>query len=155
MGLSSQSAASPVISYVPSSLHFPGNLTPIQCPGLDSSFMFLYSLMRRGQESWGCLAWRCEGSEGILSIYIDICKASAQRMEAGFFQCAQRQNQRPWAMGQLKHRRFPLNIRKHFSTVRTSALAQLGQRVCGDCLFGDTEKLSGHSSRQLALHGPA
>jgi len=50
----------------------------------------------------------------------------------------------------LKHRRFPLNIRKHFFTV-----TQAAQRGCGVSLRRDIKKPSLHGPVQPALGGPA
>jgi len=55
----------------------------------------------------------------------------------------------------LKHRRFPLNIRKPFYCESDQALAQVAQEVCRVTILGDTEKPSGHSAGQPALGGPA
>ena len=56
----------------------------------------------------------------------------------------------------LKHRRLPLNIRKHFLTVRRDqALAQVAQGGCGVSTLGDIQKPSGHGPWQPALGGPA
>jgi len=56
----------------------------------------------------------------------------------------------------LKHRRFPLNIRKRFFTVRvTEYRHKLPREVVGVSLFGNIQKLCGHSPRQPALGGPA
>jgi len=52
----------------------------------------------------------------------------------------------------LKHRSFHQIIRKHCEG--DQALAQVAQRVCGDFVLGDIEKLSGHGPRQLSLGGP-
>jgi len=51
----------------------------------------------------------------------------------------------------LKHRRFPLNVRKLlFYCEGNQALAQVAQGGCGLSTLGDTEKLPGH-----CLGGPA
>lgn len=54
----------------------------------------------------------------------------------------------------LKHRSFPLNIRKHFLTMRITKHCHslIGQKGCGVSTFADIQKSSGHSSGQLALH---
>jgi len=53
-----------------------------------------------------------------------------------------------------RHRRFCLNIRKHFfSHAGDSVLAQVAQGGCGD--LGDVQKPSGHGPGQPALGRPA
>ncbi|KAK4806210.1 hypothetical protein QYF61_001133, partial [Mycteria americana] len=51
----------------------------------------------------------------------------------------------------LKHRRFCLNIRKHFLTEGDQALAQVAHGDCGVSLLGDIQKLSGRGPGQPAL----
>lgn len=55
----------------------------------------------------------------------------------------------------VKHRRFPLNIRKHFYAVKVVALAWVGQRGCEILLLGDGQNLPGCSPKKDALDGPA
>ncbi|KAK4830304.1 hypothetical protein QYF61_009809 [Mycteria americana] len=54
----------------------------------------------------------------------------------------------------LKQRRFPLNIRKHFFTVRVT---EHWHRLPRDfvSILGDTQKPSGHGPGQQALGGPS
>lgn len=49
----------------------------------------------------------------------------------------------------MKHGRFPLNIRKHFFTVRLTEMEEVARRGCEVSLLGDIQKLSGHGSGQL------
>ena len=56
----------------------------------------------------------------------------------------------------LQHRRFPLNIRKHFCYCEDDqARAQAAQGGCGISTHGDIQKPSGHGPGQLAQGGPA
>lgn len=71
--------------------------------------------MVEGGESWGCSAWRREGSGGIPSRCTTVWRESVKKMDLGSCHWC------PVTSGnghQRKHRRFLLNIRKHFFPVR-------------------------------------
>jgi len=55
----------------------------------------------------------------------------------------------------LKHRRFPLNIRKRFYWEGDQALARFSQGGLGVSLLRDPEKTSRHGPGQLVVGGPA
>ena len=56
----------------------------------------------------------------------------------------------------LKHRRYPLNIRKHFFIVKvTKHWHRLPREVVGCPSLRDIQKLSGHGPGKPALGGPA
>ena len=56
----------------------------------------------------------------------------------------------------LKHRRYPLNIRKHFFIVKvTKHRHRLPREVVGCPSLRDIQKLSGHGPGKPALGGPA
>ena len=56
----------------------------------------------------------------------------------------------------LKHRRFPLNIRKHFFTVRmTEHWHRLPREAVESPSLGNIQRLSGRGAGQPALGGPA
>jgi len=56
----------------------------------------------------------------------------------------------------LKHRRFPLHIRKHFSAVKvTEHLHRFPREACGVSVLGDTQNPPGHDPRQPAVGGSA
>lgn len=66
---------------------------------------------RKGWESWGCLAWRKEGSRSS-SRCRNVCRKAVKKTESGSFQCpvtGQKDNR-----DKLKHGMFLLNTRKHF-----------------------------------------
>jgi len=69
---------------------------------------------RKGRESWGCLAWRREGSRGISSMYVNIWREGAKRTEPRFSLPSDRTRGKGH---NLKHRRCHLNVRKHFVRV--------------------------------------
>jgi len=55
----------------------------------------------------------------------------------------------------LKHRRFPLNIKKHFYCEGGQALAEVAQRSCGISILGGVQKAPGHGPGQPAVGDPA
>ena len=68
-----------------------------------------------GGESWGCSAWRREGSGGIPSRCTNVWRESVKEADLGSCHWC------PVTRGnghQRKHRRFVLNIRTHFFPVR-------------------------------------
>lgn len=72
------------------------------------------SLMRKGRDSWDCLAWRRE--RGILKS-INTWRKAAERTESGFFSVVLSARTRS-SGHKLKYRRFPLNVKTHLLNTR-------------------------------------
>ena len=101
-----------------------------------------------------CSVWRREGWGQILLKYINNQRECAKRMGPGsFLWCPVTRS----SGHKLRHRRFPLNIRKHFHIVRvTKQWSQVAQGYHGVSIPGDTQtQLSGYDARQPALRDPA
>lgn len=101
------------------------------------------SSVRRGWESWGCLESRSE----FINAYKYLNRGGKEdrpRVFSGVPSDRIRGNEHT-----LKHGTFPLNIRKHFFTVRVTKHL-LVQKGCGVSILGDIQKPFGHGSGQPA-----
>ena len=91
---------------------------------------------------------------GLFSPEIQNAREGAKKMEPGFFLLVPSDRTRG-SGHKLKHRRFLLNIRKHFLTMRVTEHWHWLPKEMVVSLLGGIQKLTGCGPGKPALDGPA